>query len=351
MKKLVILMLLLITATSFALSPSANNARTTFRNGYAWSGNASRDYATQWAQQVEAIAEIGMGIGTGKIFYVDSGASGNAEGTSWENAAATLDAGVNLCTASRGDFILVAQGHNEAIDAADDVDLDIAGVTVLGMGIGSLKPTFDYDAATADMFVIGADNVTIANLRFRVSTNATANAIDIPDGIDYATILGCDFGFAETATDEFATAIQTNDASNYVSVIGCYFDAGAQAAVAAITMSKDTEGTKFCDNVVIGTYSTAPILGDTTASTNLIIDGNIIYTAGSADTFNLVAASTGVVSNNLIAMNAASAATAMDIGNCLNMKNTLIADDDVGGTKAPPANTAAYASVTASADD
>lgn len=300
-----------------------------------------------WAEGVEG------SIGTGSKFYVDSGVAtgGDSSGSSWTNAAATLDAGVNLCTANRGDVIYVAQGHNEAIAVADAVDIDVAGVTVVGLGTGSLKPTFDYDAATADMFVIGADNVTLVNLRFRVSTNATANAIDVPDGIDYASVLYCDFGFAETATDEFATAIQANDASNYLTVQGCYFDAGAQAAVAAITMSKDTLGTNFSKNIVIGTYSTAPVLGDTTASTNMIIDGNTFYTGGSADTFNLVAASTGIVSNNLVTMNAVSASAALDIGNCLNLRNTIIADDDVGGTKAEPAVASSYASVTASADD
>lgn len=299
------------------------------------------------------IVNAGVNLGTGKVFYVDSAAGGSSSstGTTLATAAPTLDVGVNLCTANRGDIIYVVQGHNEALDAASDVDIDVAGVTVIGLGAGSLKPTFDYDAATADMFVIGADNVTVINLRLRVSANATPNAIDIPDGIDYASILSCDFGFAETSTDEFATAIQTNDASNYLTVKGCYFDSGAEAAVAAITMSKDTKGTNFSGNIVIGTYSTAPVLADTTASTNMLIDSNVFFTAGTADTFNLVAASTGIVSNNLVTMNAVSAAAALDIGNCLNLRNTIIADDDVGGTKAEPAVASAYASVTASADD
>ncbi|MHC4237496.1 MAG: hypothetical protein ACYSSM_04475 [Planctomycetota bacterium] len=347
MKKYIVFMLLL-AATLFAVTPSAQDAKSTFRNGYAWSGNA-RDNATSWAQAVEA--EVGGTIGTGKTFYVDSGASASGNGTSWAQAKSTLDAAVALCTASRGDRIYVAQGHNEALAAADAVDLDVAGITVIGIGGGSLKPTFDYDAATADMFTVGADNVTIVNLRFRVSTNATANAIQIQDGIDYFTAVDCDFGFAETATDEFATCIEFNDASNYGTVQGCYFDAGAQAAVSAIDFNKDTNGTVLVGNVIIGTYSTAPVLGATTASTNLLIVGNAFYTGGTADTFNLVAASTGLVADNLVTMNAASAATALDIGNCLNLRNTIIADDDVGGTKAEPAVASSYASVTASADD
>lgn len=356
MRKIIIGLSAIIVAMAVIMSMDVSNATITTKD-INFNTVRSEEYLikllrSKFEQHNLDIAGI-QNLGTGKVFYVDSNAGGSSTsvGTTPASAVPTLDAGINLCTAGRGDVIYVMQGHNEAIDAADDVDIDIAGVTVIGLGAGSLKPTFDYDAATADMFVIGADNVTISNLRFRVSTNATANAIDIPDGIDYASIICCEFGYAETATDEFATAIQINDASNYVTIQGCYFDAGAQAAVAAITMSKDTEGTNISNNIIIGTYSTAPVLGDTTASTNYIIDSNTFYTGGSADTFNLVASSTGIVSNNLVTMNAVSAAAALDIGDCLNLRNTIIADDDVGGTKAEPAVASSYASVTASADD
>lgn len=289
---------------------------------------------------------------TGNVFYVDSGAGIDGVGEAGKSPKTpfdTIDYAIGRCAANNGDFIIVMPGHNEGITTAANIDADVAGITILGLGVGSDKPIIDYDAAAAS-FAIGADNVTVANIRFRTSFNAVVVGVNIEDGADDARIIGCEFGFAETATDEFAIAIQTNDATNRAVISGCTFAAAAQAAVNAIKFTKDTDGTIVKDCLFTGTYSTAPIMGLTTASTNLLIENNRFFTQGTADTFNLVAASTGIVCNNLIVMNAVSAAAALDIGNCVSMENYLIADDDVGGAKAAVVSTT-FASVTATADD
>lgn len=285
-------------------------------------------------------------------FFVDSGSGADVPhyGKTWQKPFATLEYAINKCTASQGDIIIVLPGHNEGITSAAAIDFDIAGITVIGLGNGaSQMPTIDFDHADASV-AIGADGVTLFNLRFRCSENAITVGLDIEDGADDATVAYCRFGDAETATDEFAIALRTNDASNRARILYNEFSAGAQAAVDAIAFVKDTDETWVIGNVITGTYSTAPILGSTTASTNLLIDSNFFFTGGSADTFNLVAASTGIVSNNYITMNAASAALALDIGNCLSFQNYLIADDDVGGA-ASAIEAGAFLSVTPTADD
>ncbi len=136
MKKILIfLFVLCFVVPAFGLDPSAFNSRSTFRNGYAWSGHQAKDRATLWAQQVEAAVDIGQQLGTGSVFYVDSGALGSATGLSWSDAVTTVDAAVNLCTANRGDFILVAQGHSENLSAGDDVDADVAVNQAAGLFI------------------------------------------------------------------------------------------------------------------------------------------------------------------------------------------------------------------------
>ncbi|NIP54505.1 MAG: hypothetical protein GWN55_10510, partial [Phycisphaerae bacterium] len=99
-------------------------------------------------------------------WYVDSGISGQTAGDSWSTAVATIEAAVALASAE--DWILVAPGHNEAMEAADEIDLDKAGLVLLGFGNGAKKPTLDYDNANGEL-VIGADSVTVQNIRFRVS--------------------------------------------------------------------------------------------------------------------------------------------------------------------------------------
>jgi hypothetical protein len=89
------------------------------------------------------------GLIKGQAFYVDSAAGSNSyDGTTWTNAVATLDYAVGLCTAGRGDIIFLAPGHAETGTAAAMAALDVAGITVQGVGAGSLKPTLTLGTAT-----------------------------------------------------------------------------------------------------------------------------------------------------------------------------------------------------------
>jgi len=290
------------------------------------------------------------------VFYVDSGSGadtlGNNRGKTWDNAFATIEYALAQCTAGQGDVIVLLPGHNEAVITAAAIDLDIQGITVIGLGVGELMPTIDFDNANGSV-AVGADDITIENVRFRTSANAVTVGLDIEAGVDDTHIIGCQFGYAETATDEFAIALRIGDGSSGTVIKDSEFHAGAQAAVTAIKFNSATTGSDHVlikGNWITGNYSTAPILGVTTASTNLLITENSLFTGGTADTFNLVAASTGIISHNVITMNAASAALAMDVGNCLLFENYLIADDDVGGAKGAIIDTS-FASVTATADD
>lgn len=346
MKKIFVGIIMLLVAFAFISGPAYGEvglnksnvwkAKQHFRFGASFEGN---DY--QPSPQFS------------KIWYVcsvnGSDTLGNDYGKSYTKPFATINYAVDQCRAGYGDVIVLLPSHNEAVSTAGAIDLDIAGIYVIGMGTGDDKPTIDFDAQAGSV-AIGADNVTVENIRFRVSANAVTVGLDIEDGASNAHVNRCEFGWAETAADEFAIALRTGDASNEALIENCIFNAGAQAAVTAIDFNKDTDHTIIRNNYITGTYSTAPIMGETTASTNLLIDGNKFYTGGSADTFNLVAASTGIVADNYIVMNAVSAAAAMDIGNCMSIQNFLIADDDVGGDNtAVEAGT--FASVTATADD
>ena len=269
--------------------------------------------------------------------FVNSTATDAADtvghGYSWNEPAATIDYAVSLCTANAGDIIHVGPGHEETLSEAVFIDLDVAGITIRGHGQGSTKPLITYDHADGEV-IIGANDITIDGLRFRPSVNGVTNGIIFDDGMLNCHIKNCEFGFPETATDEFAKCIITGDASNNITIENCKFMAGAQAAVAAIDLAKDTDHTTIRNCVFTGAYSTCVILGSTTASTYLDIDSNLFMTTGSTDTFNLVAASTGVLRDNRIVMNAASGAAALDVGNCWLFNNYLIADDDVTGAAA-----------------
>lgn len=267
----------------------------------------------------------------GNVFFVDSGSGTNGAGYggSPDVALATIDYAVGLCTANNNDVIIVMPGHNEGITSAAAIDLDVAGITVIGLGSGSLKPTIDYDHADASL-AIGADNVRIENIRFRASANAITNGITVEDGVDYAQIVNCEFGFAETATDEFALAVKFNDASNYGLVEGCKFYAGAQAAVAAIQFAKDTDQTVVRGCEFWGSYSTACINGITTASTNLLIEKNLFYQGATEPAIELLTASTGVIRDNDIKTNLATMVASIVADACYLFRNYYNEDVNPG---------------------
>jgi len=311
---------------------------------------AAVDTAAEFANLNSEVLGI-LGGGNGSVFYVDSGTN-QTTGVNWANAVGTLDEAVNLCTDSAGDIILIAPGHNEALTAADGVDCDKIGITIIGLGNGSLKPTFDYDHADGE-FVIGAANVTIMNLRFRVSANAVTKAVDVESAGDNFAIIDCDFGWAETATDEFADALIVGDTANEGLVKGCTFKAGGQAAVSAIKLDADIVGITIEDNVIYGDYSTACIVGDE-ASDDVIIRGNILFngTMGGDDELNSepaieVADSTaGFVVDNRIVSDVATG-QAMRVADDMCFMNNYVLDTDgdeySGTTEDTAASIAAHA--------
>lgn len=113
----------------------------------------------------------------GDIWFVNSATGTDAVGYGQnpDSPLATLDYAIGLCTASQGDVIYVMPGHAENLTAADSVDCDVAGIKIIGLGWGALKPTFSTTAA-AGSFKVDAANVLVRNLRFvaNFATGTTA---------------------------------------------------------------------------------------------------------------------------------------------------------------------------------
>jgi hypothetical protein len=105
---------------------------------------------------------------------------------------ATVDYAIGRCTASRGDVIMVKAGHAENLTAASAITSDVAGVAIVGLGSGTLQPTFTW-ASTADAtWVVSAANSSFVNLKF------VANVADVTIGFDVSGVDGltwerCDF--------------------------------------------------------------------------------------------------------------------------------------------------------------
>lgn len=165
-----------------------------------------------------------------QVLFVDSNAAealdadDGVHGMTMETPLATLDYAVGLCTASQGDVIVVAAGHAETLSGAADLDIDVDGVTVLGLGHGSLRPTFSLGGTDAATTVeINADNVKVCNLRFvGADTDGTTVCIDIKSGSDYVTLEGLEF-FETANTTEILKCITIEDKVDQLTIRNCVF--------------------------------------------------------------------------------------------------------------------------------
>ncbi|HUU94201.1 MAG TPA: hypothetical protein VM487_00560 [Phycisphaerae bacterium] len=234
--------------------------------------------------------------GQGKTFFVDSvyGSAANS-GESWDDALATLDDAVNKCTANRGDVIYVAPGHAENLAADSAVDIDVAGVTVIGTGVGAMRPTFTGTAAAGDM-KLAAASVTIRNLLFLGGIDVMTGIIEV-SGADCA-IIDCEY---RDVTGQATDTIISVDGADRLLIDG-YRHIGAAAAGANSAIALDGSDDATIRNCQIyGNFAVGAIDLRTTASARVNVHDCYIWTANAADIaiVDTITGSTGKIGPNL----------------------------------------------------
>lgn len=110
----------------------------------------------------------------GQVFWVNNstvlnpgakGASDNNRGT-YLAPFATLAGALAHCVAHRGDIVLVGPGHTETISSATALLFNVAGVAIIGLGVGTKRPTFTLDSANTATIPVSAANMSIQNCLF-----------------------------------------------------------------------------------------------------------------------------------------------------------------------------------------
>lgn len=274
---------------------------------------------------------------SGRTYYVDSVTGDSASnGESWETAMPTINEAIDRAAAriSNGTdtgrpLIYVREPHSEDLTVADAVDVDIA-CTIWGVGFGKVKPTLNYTLKLGE-FVVGADDVTLVNLRFNALTNTIGKAIDVETStsnlqVDNLSIINCEFtANSNTAAHEFVTAIKAISTTG-LTVKNCVFDMDEAQAVQALLLNYANYDTVIQNNVIRGDYSTACIVGDETLSEDLLITGNTLWngvTSGlnTEPVWELLAGTTGLSSRNYAACNVATVNLAFVGDTMLNFEN------------------------------
>jgi hypothetical protein len=238
----------------------------------------------------------------GAIFFVHSGTGTDADGNGKNPDApfATLDYAVGKCTASKGDVIYILPGHAENLTAADSVDCDVAGVTIIGLGHGNLVPTFSATAA-AGAIKVDAANVTIKNLKLLAAfATGVTKALDITAAGDGCTLDGLKFRDT-SATSEYLMHIAVATTVTDLQIQNCSFVTLAGSLTNSILFAGTSTDAVIRRNVFFVDSADSVIDHLAGAPVNILIDSNYIVnqdTGAAGYVIDVHASGTGMACNN-----------------------------------------------------
>lgn len=266
-------------------------------------------------------------VTTGKYFFVHSGTG--ADGASYKNSPtkpfATIDYAIGKCTASKNDVIVVMPGHAETISTAGGITCDVVGITIVGLGNGTNKPTLTFSDVAATILVT-ANNVTLSNFNIVTGVAELVTAFSVTTGTD--CIIEKMY-FKDSSTYTFisaitcaATALRLNIRYNeaYTTVV-------PTGTAAFISLTGACSGYRITDNdlflarannavsAAIGTL-TAAALGVQILRNNLVA-----YGGTNTLVISLYAATTGVVAYNNLAGPKTAIAALNSPANCYSFQN------------------------------
>lgn len=218
---------------------------------------------------------------TGSYFFVNSVVgSDNNPGTQPTRPLATVQKAINLCTAGKHDHVIVMPGHVETVTATS-IAHNKADVKIIGLGIGSLRPTFTFNAA--------ASTITVTAARGRWE-----NCWFIANFADVASA----FTLGATSTDFWVTDCLFTDTDATHNFDACLTTGSTANASDGLTMQRnvwygltDTNVLAFCS--ILGTLN------------RLVLTDNDINTASTANIGHFLTTSSLVVTNAYIARNTA----------------------------------------------
>jgi len=221
----------------------------------------------------------------GNIWYVDNTMAGAADSAAYGTAPATpfltLDYAVGAATASNGDIIYIAPGHAETKGAAGSLwAIDVAGLTVIGLGKGALRPTFTLSDVAA-VCTISVASTWLENVLFVSGIDAVVAPLTV-SGAD-CTIK--DVEFRDVTAVEFVRGLITTATADRITVDGLFYNGatGGDVCTTGLALVGINGGVvKNCR--FSGLFSVACIDMLTTLSNNIVIENCYFYNATAAVT-------------------------------------------------------------------
>lgn len=225
----------------------------------------------------------------------------------------TITLALAAAVADRGDVIYVLPGHAETISAAAGIAIAKNGVSLVGLGTGSARPTITFGTSTAATLTITAANVSMRNFIFTQSLDLIVSPIVISGA--NCSITDNYFMVANASFQAVQMILTTAGASNLSILRNRFYgtvDAGTTAAITLVGGDNIT----INDNDFIGAYTLAVggIQCITTLTTNIVVKRNTIVnrTASATKAITLLTGSTGVITGNFFGIGSGAAPITAD---------------------------------------
>ena len=253
---------------------------------------------------------VNESITTGNIFFVDSGSSTGGTSAGYGNNPdapfTTIDSAIGNCTANNGDVIYVMAGHSETLTGASAITCDVAGVTIIGLGRGTARPTLLLDASAAVTIIISAANVRWENVVFSAGHADIVVCVDI--SAKHAEFDNCEW--KQNATDEnFLRHLRGSAVANEcdgLTVTNCVVTDMDTSVRNFITLREDIDQLTVTDNFIeLGVNDGLAVIavGSGKDVTSCRILRNYIYrlnTAGDLLIDSDTTANSGIIAHNRI---------------------------------------------------
>ncbi len=254
----------------------------------------------------------------GKVFWVGNSStlltgekskSNGNKGTYYEPFS-TIVYALTKCASGRGDIIMVRPGHTETVSSATGMALNVAGVAIVGLGVGSSRPTITVDTATTATIAVSAANISMQNMV------VSANFADIVSAFTLTTAKY----FTLNAVSILATATNMNflhvidtdattDNSQGLSVTNCYWHEPDAATLAFALVDGSNADWNISDNVIVNGNATADTAALFTIATGKNLTGlrvlrnSIDVTGNAASTAGVLITTDGTAGTGIIAYN------------------------------------------------
>lgn len=281
----------------------------------------------------------------GKTFYVDSNTGSDTySGLSPAQPLATISAALALCTAAKGDRIMLFPNHAESISAAGGITVSKSGVSIIGMGNGTARPTITW-ANTAATFLISAANVLVKNIRCTPSVDEVVTMFSVTAaGVTLDTV-----DHFETASCQTIQFLLTNASADDLTVRNCHHAqenaaGSAQAWICLIGVDR----ARIEDNIFLlalnDSATSAVINMKTTICKNFVVARNLIKLTGYSASLlsailDSVTTSTGLCADNRIGTNVAANTTINDVPAAYSFNNLCTNAVDKSGIVDPVVDT------------